>query len=152
MKNLIESKIDVNCQDRFDKSTVLHHALGVSEKRMEMINLLLNCDADVNIQNSKEASPFKLICTSKDFELIDLFLQKNASVNSVASFLTYKDEFQVLRHLIDKSKTEIEYDELISQVNQKKNNKKKKNYSFQVVFENFQSRITSQHRVFEVCC
>jgi len=76
---LIEHGADVNCMESENKSTAL--MIACQTKQHEVINTLLEKNAELNIQNKYGYCPLLIAIENNDEELVDMLLQYNANVN-----------------------------------------------------------------------
>jgi len=76
---LIENGADVNCMESENKSTAL--MIACQTKQHEVINALLEKNAELNIQNKYGYCPLLIAIENNDEKLVDILLKYNANVN-----------------------------------------------------------------------
>ena len=78
---LINSGADINSCESYLKETPLHRLCARANPRMEMIRLLLDRGAKVNIENIAGKTPIFYCNFSYSLELLDLLVKHGADIN-----------------------------------------------------------------------
>lgn len=83
---LLNSGADINSCESYLKETPLHRLCARANPRMEMIQLLLDRGAKVNIENVAGKTPIFYCNFSYSVELLDLLVKHGADINHIDKY------------------------------------------------------------------